>query len=228
MEINSILESIIGTNLAFCEGTKYILTEKPFEIKIIYKNDNEANFINMNTTMYVSMINIYSSLSNLLTRSESISIDDPNLFNFIYNSFNNLADILNLQIELYVNELSVRQKYIIIEMIVYSVIYLILHIIIYLLICHSYLSIIKRKDSYISVFYGIGLSLIKSSIKKCEFFINQINENDDIAKVRDYDDETGSLISSCNFNTNNKVNNNNFDRKNFVYKKVSQEEKIEK
>ena len=220
MEINSILESIIGTSLVFSEGTKYIITEKPFEIKILYKNDNETNFINMNTTMYVSMINIYSSLSSLLTRSESISIDDPNLFNFIYNSFNNLADILNLQIEIYVNELSVRQKYIIIEMIVYSVIYLILHIIIYLLICHSYLSIIKRKDSYISVFYGIGLSLIKSSIKKCEFFINQINENDDIAKVRDYDDETGSLISSCNFNTNNKVNNNNFDRKNFVYKKV--------
>jgi len=220
LEINSMLESIIGTNMAFCENAKYVLTEKPFEIKIIHKNGDEEIVKNMTTTLHVSMITVYSSLINLLTSTEYISIENPNLFNFIHNSFNNFADILNLQLELYVDELSVREKHIIIEIVVYSVIYLIFHIIIYLLICHSYFSIIKRKDSYISVFYGIGLSLIKSSIKKCELFINQINEDDDIAKVKDYDEEASSIISSYNFNSNNKINNNNFDRKSFVYKKI--------
>ena len=219
MEINSILESIIGSNLVFSKRTKHILTEQPFDIKIIYKNDNDIKIKIMTSTMHVSMINVYSSLSNLLTKSEYISIDNPNLFNFLHNSFNNLADILNLQIGLYVEELSVREKLIIMEIIVYSVIYLTFHLIIYFLISYSYFSIIKKKDSYISVFYGIGLSLIKSSIKKCEQFINQINDNDDIAKVKDYDDETSSMISTSNFNTNNKINNDNF-AKNFSYKKI--------
>jgi len=218
IEINSIIETIIGTNLAFCKGKKYIITEKPFELKIVYKTNNEMQVKNITTTMHVSMIKIYSSLSNLITKSEYISVENPNLFNFIHNSFNNFADILNIQLQLYVDELSIREKYTIIEIIVYSAVYLIIHIIIYLLISHSYFSIIKRKDSYISVFYGIGLSLIKTSIKKCELFINQINENDDVARVKDYDDETSSIISSYNFNTNNKFNNN-FERKSFEFNK---------
>jgi hypothetical protein len=55
------------------------------------------------------------------------------------------------------------------------------------------------------------LSLIKSSIKKCELFINKINnQNEDNIKARDMDEETTSLISSLNFNLNNTQMENNF------------------
>jgi flagellar basal body-associated protein FliL len=47
-----------------------------------------------------------------------------------------------------------------------------------------------------------------------------MNENDDIAKVKDYDDETSSNISSYNFNKNNKINDNKFERKSFLSQKV--------
>ncbi len=67
------------------------------------------------------------------------------------------------------------------------------------MISTSYCSIVKKKASYIEVFYGIGLSLIKTSIKKCEIFINKINQDaDENAKKKTSDDENSSFISSSN------------------------------
>ena len=84
----------------------------------------------------------------------------------------------------------------------------------YYLISINYCSIVTQKASYISVFYGIGLSLIKSSIKKCEMFINKINENEKNSKTRNIDEETSSLISSLEDNNLNKlIIENNFERK---------------
>ena len=87
-------------------------------------------------------------------------------------------------------------------MIVYSVIYIFIHILFYILISKCFISISKKKASYISVFYGIDLSLIKSSIRKCEFFINKINENEKNDKLKLIGEDNSDIASTSNFNLN--------------------------
>ena len=209
IDCNSILELIIGSSFDFCKDTKYILTEKLFDIEIIYNNNKIKN---VSTNLYSSMIQVYSSFCNLLVNYEYISINDPNLYNFIHNSFNNLGNGLNTLLQLFVYELKYRESYILIKIIIYCCIYLFSHIILYLMISASYCSIAKRKTSYIEVFYGIGLSLIKSSIKKCEKFISKINHNYENTQINVINDETSSFISSSNLN--NILLENNFEKTN--------------
>jgi len=207
-ESNSILESILGSTLDLSPQTKYALKEMPYSVEILYQNNK---YKNVTSTLIVSIIQVFSALSNLLTKSDYISVDDPNLYNFLHNCFNNIGTAIKIQFELFVSELDIKEKSIFSNIIIYSIVYLIMHILTYFIIFKSYYSIVIKKASYISVFYGIGLSLIKSSIKKCELFINKINnQNEDNIKARDMDEETTSFISSINFNLNNTLMDNNF------------------
>ena len=58
--------------------------------------------------------------------------------------------------------------------------------------------------SYLTIFYEIKLPLIKSSIKKCEVFLNKIKENIKFEKI-DINEETinSTNLSNKNFNLNN-------------------------
>ena len=219
MDCNSILESIIGTTLDFSNKTNYILTEQPFFMKVLFGYNKKIK--NVTTNLYSAMIQIYSSFCNLLIKTDSITVEDPNLFNFIHNSFNNLGNGLYEQLQLFINELYLRQSNLIKNIIVYSCIYLVVHIIIYFMIYKSYCSIVTKKTSYIEVFYGIGLSLIKTSIKKCEIFINKINQDDENSKIRGNDDENSSFISSSD------IENISFE-KNFEKKKIVNNKKKSK
>ena len=55
-----------------------------------------------------------------------------------------------------------------------------------------------RKESYISVFYGISLSFIKSSMIKCEKFINKINPNEFLIS-QEKNDNLEDSVSFSNF-----------------------------
>ena len=213
-ECNTILESIIGTTIEFSNYTTSTLKQKSFNIEILYNNNKIKN---VSTDFYTAMIQVYSSFCNLLVKysdiSSNIAMDDPNLYNFIHNSFNNLGNLLNLQIELFIIELNIRDVNIKLYITIYSCIFFGFHLLLNYLICNSYSSIAKRKSSYIAAFYGIGLPLIKSSIKKCEYFINKINQNKQNIKIRDLDEETSSIMFSSNNNLNSFLTENDFDKK---------------
>ena len=212
IDSNKILEYIIGTSLKFCKNTKYILEEKIFYVDILYNNNNIK--ISMNN-FYPTLIHIYSCLCSIISESSYI-VDDPNLYNYIHNSLNNVGDMLKTQVELFQDEIILTQKDISKKIIIYIIIYLIVHLIIYFLVYKIYFSIVRKKESYISAFYGIGLSLIKLSIKKCEIFISKINKNDENSKIKEGEDDISSLVSS-NMNLNSMIIENNFERKNINF-----------
>ena len=223
-ESNTIFELILGSSLDLCPHTKYALKEMPYSVEILYQ-DNKIK--NVTSTLLVSIIQVFSALSNLLTKSDYISVDDPNLYNFLHNCFNNIGTAIKLQLELFASELEVREKNIFYQILIISFAYLIVHILIYFIIFTRYYSIVKKKASYISVFYGIGLSLIKSSIKKCELFINKINnQNEENMKMKDMDEETSSFISSINFNLNNTLLGNNFKMNNKRIKPLKKNQQL--
>ena len=136
----------------------YILTEKPFYIEIFFNSKKR----NITTTFQTSLIQIYSSLCNLLVNLDNLPIDHPNIYNFIHNSFNNLGEGLNTQTELFINELILRNKYIRIYIVLIICIYLLIHILLNYMICCSYSSIILKKSSYIISNFFIYFFFISS------------------------------------------------------------------
>ena len=222
--INSILEDIIGSKLSFCKQTKFILKEKLFYIDILYNDDHFKIAAN---NFYSTFIHIYSCFCVLLNGS-NFDIHDTNIYNFLHNIFNNVGDMLDTQVNIFKNELNLREKEAQKTLIIFIIIYIISHLLLYFLVGSGYCSIAKKKESYISAFYGIGLSLIKSSIKKCELFINKINKNEEKIKARQDEEETSSLIFSNIINLNDITNENSFERKSINIDKSKISKKIKK
>ena len=203
---NSYMEKIIGNSRKLTENTLYKLSEEPFNITIIY-GDNQ--FREVTSTIFSSLIQIYSALCNLIQNLYT-SVSISNSYNFMHNSFNKIAMALNLQTGLFIAEIGDKWTSMIIITIIFSVVYIFVYIIMYILICKGFVKISNKKASYISVFYGIDLSLIKSSIRKCEFFINKINQNEKgDNKLKLIEEENSTVISTSNFNLNNSFNNQN-------------------
>ena len=206
---NSLMENIIGSSVKLSKDTLYILNEEAFNITILYGNNQLRN---VTSTLFSSIIQVYSTFCNLL-QTETISVPSKNLYNFMYNSFNQIAIALNLQIDLFKEELSDKWTSMIIMIVIYGVVYLLFHILLYIMLTKCFVSISNKKASYISVFYGINLNLIKSSIKKCEFFINKINQNESNGKLKIFDEENSVIMSTSNFNLNNPLKQNNKEKK---------------
>ena len=206
---NTLMENIIGSSRKISKNTLYILNEEPFNITILYGNNHLRN---VTSTLFSSIIQVYSTFCNLL-QTETISIPSKNLYNFMYNSFNQIANALNLQIDLFKEELSDKWTSMIIMIVIYGVVYILFHILLYITATKCFVSIANKKASYISVFYGINLNLIKSSIRKCEFFINKINQNETNEKLKIIDEENSIIMSTSNFNLNNSLKQNNKEKK---------------
>ena len=151
------METIIGSSSKFSKGTLKILSKDPFNITIRY-GDNQ--YRQVTSTIFASIIQVYSAFCNLI-QNLYVSVSDSNFYNFLYNSFNNVGDALNLQLNLFIAEIALKWAEMIIIIIIISVVYFLVNVIMYIVICKGFILISNKKASYISVFYGIDLSLIK-------------------------------------------------------------------
>ena len=201
---NELMEKIIGCGLEFSDLTMNKLYTDPYYITIKY-GDNQLR--NVTSNLFTSFIQVYSAFCNLL-QSSDISVSDTNLYNFMHNSFNQISMALNIQLNLFIQEMANKWNNLIAIIVSYGATYIFIHILFYILIIKCFISIANKKTSYISVFYGINLSLIKSSIRKCEIFINKINQNNKTDKLKLTDEENSSIISSSNFNSSSFKQNN--------------------
>jgi len=150
----------------------------------------------------VSIIHAYASFCNLLS-SNDFSIFNNEFYNYIHNGMNNLGEAFNILIILFLNELKIRLRGVILNIIFNIFLITVLYLIIYFIINTNYYVIVNKKTSYLSVFYGIGLSLIISSIKKSEIFINKMNQENEIGNNGYFNEESNisnSLSSKKKYN----------------------------
>jgi hypothetical protein len=103
---------------------------------------------------------------------------------------NNLGEAFNILIVIFIKELKIRQKGLISDIIFNIFLTTILYLIIYFIINKNFYVIVNKKTSYLSVFYGIGLSLIISSIKKSEIFINKMNQQYELGNSGNFNEES--------------------------------------
>ena len=225
------MELMMGTNFELDKNNSYYLYEKPFETLMRY-DINKQRVIK--TSLSVSIVQVYSYFYHLII-TEASKNKWEEVFNFVDNAMNSLAEGFEEIIKIYLSEVYIKSRKFLIIAIILLVVFFVINIAIYFIIKIIYLEIIVRKESYISIFYDIKLSFIKTSMFKCEKFINTINPND-IEIENEKNDNGVDSISLSDFgqdflnnnefnnerkNKNNKINNNQV-RKEIKFKEVSQ------
>ena len=196
---HSNLENILSSKLSFNKNTTNILNEVPYIIETKFGDCEIKKTI---APLTVSIIHAYASLCNLLS-SNDFSIFNNEFYNYIHNGMNNLGEVFNILIELFIKELKIRQRGVIFNIIFNIFVITILYLIIYYIINKNYYVIVNKKTSYLSVFYGIGLSLIISSIKKSEIFINKMNQEYELGNSGNFNEESNM---SNSFSSKKKIN----------------------
>ena len=210
------MENMIGMKFELNENNSYHLKVKPFNAIMTYGIYNQRN---VTSTLFVSIVQTYSYFYQLII-SENIGIENSEVFNFMFNANNNVGKGIEDAIKIYLSELQIRKKKSIIISIVLIIVIFVLHLFLYFLIKVTYIKIIQRKLSYISIFYDISLNFIKSAMIKCERFINKTNPNelliiqeknenyDDSMSFSNYEDdfELKNAKTKKNNKNNNKVN----------------------
>ena len=184
----------MGVHLDLTENNSYHLYTKPFKTQIEY-DINKTRIVT--SSLSIAIVQTYSYFYNLIL-SDFISYNSSEVRNFMYNAMNNVAIGLENIVKIYFDEIVKRQKKFLTSIIIYCVVFLIIYVFIYILINMTYLQIIQRKDSYISVFYDISLTFIKTSMIKCEKFLRKINPNELII-VQEKNDNFDDSLSFSNF-----------------------------
>ena len=100
------MENIIGGCRQFSEKTVNKLTNEEFNIVIAYGDNKRREII---STIFAAIIQVLSALCNML-QNAYVTVMSQNMFNFMYNSINQVGTGLNIQIKLFIDELDIKWK----------------------------------------------------------------------------------------------------------------------
>ena len=175
------MAEILSSNFAPSKAVEQNLTDTIFDTKYLIDN----NFGIINLAVFANIMQYNTVFYNLVTSSTPIEQNHPDLYNYIYNSFNNYRKTILLLYEKYNLELNIKKYYI--KFGIYgssSVIFIIIIIGCYFVVI-NFISGDKRRMNYIQVFYDINTNSIKDLISKCEKFLDKlkINENKNIDEL---------------------------------------------
>ena len=223
------MEVMMGVHLDLTPNNSYHIYNKPFKTRIEYDSNKTRT---VTSSLSIAIVQTYSYFYNLIL-SDFISYNSLEVRNFMYNALNNVAIGLENLVKIYFDEVNKRKNKFVTNIIIFSVIFFIIYVFIYILMNISYIQIIQRKDSYISVFYGISLTFIKTSMIKCEKFLRKINPNelliaqeknenfDDSLSFSNFEEDYFLFNKSSKNQPEPKINNNKGKEKKVKYKDAS-------
>ena len=168
VETHSLTQSLTSFDIPFSKNANKFIKENNLTMHVL---TNNLELYNITTTFVISLIQVNSALNCLAGSDIPIQQNNTDAKIFIYNFFSEIGEGIKNQIEIYTNELEIKNKNIELILIISMSVILILFVIIFILFNISFKSIIKKKSSYIEGFYGIKLPFIRQSIKNCEHFI---------------------------------------------------------
>ena len=118
--IHSLNEIIITTKLTLSKNTTYYLNDKEFFLEALTK---DFQIIKFRTGLSSALIILDAYLYNLAELTSMVQQNNEDVYPFIHNTLNNARDLLNLQMELYINELKKRRHNNIIKIIIFHCIF---------------------------------------------------------------------------------------------------------
>ena len=165
---------LFSSNFAPSKATEQNLTDTIINANYLIDN----NFGTINVAVFANIMQYNTVFYNLVSSFTPIEQNHPDLYNYIYNSFNSYRKTILLLYEKYNLELYIKKKFIKIGIYGTSSLLFIIIVIGCYFIVLSFISGDKRRMNYIQVFYDINTNSIKELISKCEKFINKLNKNE--------------------------------------------------
>ena len=178
------MTEIFSSNFAPSKATQKNLTDTILDAK--YLIDNNIGTINL--AIFANIIQYSVVFYNLASSFGSIEQNNPDLYNYIYNSFNNYRKTILLLYDKYNLELNIQKTMIGFGKYGISISTLIIIILGCYFVVQSFISGDKRRMNYIQVFYDINTNSIKDLISKCEKFLDKLNKREN-RNLEDYIDE---------------------------------------
>ena len=196
---SQFLEQMIAIDIKLSEHNEEKLYNEPYVNTMMGKN---FAIKNVTSSLIAGIAQIYSHFYYLVANIKSLDYNSPEILNFILNVLNNAGIGVNEIINIFTDEISHKKENHIKLTIIILVIYFILLIIIFFTVRFNYLRLTFKRDSYISIFYQINLSYIRTSIMKCEKFLNQLNPNELITNKEKKKEGMDNTVSFSNFDDN--------------------------
>jgi hypothetical protein len=211
------LEKLIGTNMKLSSKSEDILYNQPFT-NVVRANDYGLK--NVTSSLMVAISQIYSHFYFLITNNNTFKYNSIETLNFLLNALNSGQIAFRKVIQVYLDEIIDKKNIHIKKTYLILIIDFIIFVPMFFIIKINYTKILIQKDSYISTFYQINLSFIKSSMRKCEKFLNQLNPNELISNPNINKENDDLSISYSKFDDdlifsndpNKKINQNNIIR----------------
>ena len=172
--IHVLNEIIIASDLPLSKNSTYYLNTKEYIVEALSKN---FETINVRSGLSNAIIILDGYLYNLVELASTIEQSNEDSYPFIHNILNNVGKLLNIQIELYINEIDNRSYNNKIKFLVSIFIIVVILIFINCIISNGYSIVLKNKFNYFYIFYNFKIDSIRSLINNCEFFLQKLKED---------------------------------------------------
>ena len=207
IEINELIALTCTSNYKFSKSN----FDRLFNYIILVDNiQNDLTITNINTTIYGALVETSTAMYNILLKDiKKIIPTEQDTYFFIRNSLNIIAILYKKLYEIVMDELKKVIKLLEKILIIGYISFYLIIILIYFLINHTYTEIIKKKESYIEVFFKINTNIVKASLEKCEYFNYKLNNDDDEESLFFYDEQNKDslAIQQDKYTNNNKKEN---------------------
>ena len=193
------LEKMISIDVKMEKHNKENLYRQTFNNILI---GNDFSEINVSSSIIVGISQLYSHFNYLIANIDKFKYNSPGILNFMLNSLNTAGIGLNEIIEIYIDEIMLKKSRHVRLTYVILLLYFILLFLLFFPIKINYAHIIIKRNSYISTFYQLNISFIRTSLLKCEKFLNQLNPNELISNQEEKKEGMDNTISISNFDDN--------------------------
>ena len=176
---------ILSSNYIPSKITQKNLSETIFNSKYIIENNTGT----INVAVLSTLIQYNAAFYSLSSCTTPIEQNHPDLYNYIYNSFNNYRNVILILKEKFNIELEIEKVYIIYSFYAFSIVAFIIIVIGSFYVVKSFISGAKRRINYMQVFYDINAGSIKILIDNCEKLLNKLRK-DESKILDDYTEES--------------------------------------
>ena len=176
---------ILSSNYVPSTITQKNLSETIFNSKYIIENNTGT----INVAVLSTLIQYNAAFYSLSSCSTPIEQNHPDLYNYIYNSFNNYRYVILLLNEKFNIELEIEKVYITYNFYIFSIAAFFIIVIGSFYVVKSFISGAMRRINYMQVFYDINVGSIKILIDNCEKLLNKLKK-DESNIIDDYTEES--------------------------------------
>ena len=213
LECQSLVKRLFSTTINLSENSQKIMSKTIFDIKI---NKNNNNIIN--SDILSSLLQFNNAFYSLAFSSLPVEQNHTDVFNYIYNNFNNYRNGIEELLKLYGSDYNYKKKEIKIKIIIILVGLFIVFMIVYIIGVKFFLSANQKRVNYINIFYNINSEALKNVISESIILLKKIKESQDKNFYEENDIENSFEKSkSLSINKNNNNNKIGFDNRKSIF-----------